>query len=133
MSSDDFVFQRWRSADRDFWNHEQGSNSLSVAACNRLAARAWLRIVRQGLITVVDQSFSLQSALPLVVAAYLQRESASHLLGGTEKSSARSMAAISSRRLLYDMNNILLKQRAINLTIVALFGLFSAGAALATP
>src|SRR5207244_11786929 len=65
MSSDDFIFQRWRSADRDFWNHEQGSNSLSVEACNRLAARAWLRIVRQGLITVVDQSFSFQSALPL--------------------------------------------------------------------
>src|SRR6266446_5274306 len=62
MSSDDFVFQRWRSADRDFWNHEQGSNSFSVEACNRLAARAWLRIARQGLITVVDQSFSFQSA-----------------------------------------------------------------------
>src|SRR2546430_16701802 len=107
MSSDDFVFQRWRSADRDFWNHEQGSNSLSVEACNRLAARAWLRIVRQGLITVVDQSFSFQSALPLVVAAYLQGEGASHLFGGTEKSSARSMAAISSSRVLYDMKKVL--------------------------
>ena len=43
------------------------------------------------------------------------------------------MAGISPRRLLYGMKNILLKQRAINLTIVALFGLFSARAALATP
>ena len=43
------------------------------------------------------------------------------------------MAAIGSRRLLYDMKNIPLKQRAINFAIVALFGLFSAGAAAATP
>ena len=43
------------------------------------------------------------------------------------------MAAISSRRLLYDMKNILFEQRAINFTIVALFGLLSAGAAAATP
>ncbi len=43
------------------------------------------------------------------------------------------MAAIRSRRLLYDMKNIPLKQRAINFTIVALFGLLSAGAAAATP
>ena len=43
------------------------------------------------------------------------------------------MAAISSCRLLYDMKNILFEQRAINFTIVALFGLLSAGAAAATP
>ena len=43
------------------------------------------------------------------------------------------MAGISPRRLLYDMKNILLKQRTINFTIVALVGLFSAGAAAATP
>src|SRR5260370_5581975 len=133
MSSDDFVFQRRRSAHWNFRDHEQGSNSFSVGACNCLAARASLRIVRQGLITVVDQSFSFQSALPIAVTAYLQRESASHLVGGTEKSFAWSMAAISSRRLLYDMKNVPLKQRAINFTIVALFGLFSAGAAAATP
>jgi hypothetical protein len=54
-------------------------------------------------------------------------------VGGTEKSSAWSVAAISSRRLPYDMKNILLKQRVINFTVVALLGLVSAGAAAATP
>src|SRR5438552_1200250 len=67
------------------------------------------------------------------MAAYIQRESASHVLSATEQSSALSMSAISPRRLLYNMKNILLKQRAVNFTIVALFGLFSAGAAAATP
>jgi hypothetical protein len=54
-------------------------------------------------------------------------------VSGTEKSSAWSVAAINSRRLSYDMKNILLKQRVINFTIVALLGLVSAGAAAATP
>ena len=43
------------------------------------------------------------------------------------------MAAISSRRLLYDMKNILLKQSAIYFTITAMFSFLSAGAAAVTP
>src|SRR5437660_9598331 len=54
-------------------------------------------------------------------------------MDGTENPFAWSVARISPRLLLYHMINILLKQRAINFAIVALFGLFSAGAAAATP
>jgi hypothetical protein len=54
-------------------------------------------------------------------------------VGGTEKSSAWSMAAISWHQLLYDMKNHLLKRRAINFTVVALLSLLWPGAAVATP
>jgi hypothetical protein len=54
-------------------------------------------------------------------------------VGGTEKSSAWSMAAIGLRRLLYDMKNNLLKRRVINFTIGALLSLLWPGAAVATP
>src|SRR5713226_1897403 len=60
MSSDDFVFQRWGSADRDFWNDEYGQNSFSTEADNELAERAGSRRAWKGVTPYVDQNLSLR-------------------------------------------------------------------------
>src|SRR4051812_29908520 len=58
MSSDDFVFQRWRSAHRNFWDHQQGSNSFSVKAGNELPGRIRLPVTRKGLRSVMIKNIS---------------------------------------------------------------------------